>query len=108
MAVAGPDYEPISSHLTFPTGSVAGDMLCVNISIVNDVLFEGDETFTVLLTVNTAGVSEGNAVTIVTIRDDDCKLFCVVIFIVWIFSTYQIQVLIQIRRSTWLPHYFYL
>ena len=72
-AVAGSDYEQISAPLTFPTGSVAGDMQCVNISIVDDFLFEGDETFTVSLTVTTPGVMEGNTSTTVTIRDDDRK-----------------------------------
>ena len=72
-AVAGSDYEQVSAPLTFPTGSVAGDMQCVNISIVDDVVFEGDETFTVTLTVTTSGVMERNTVTIVTIRDDDRK-----------------------------------
>ena len=48
-------------------------MHCVNISIVDDFLFEGDETFTVTLTVATPGVMEGNTITTVTIRDDDRK-----------------------------------
>ena len=73
-ADSGSDYEQVSAPLTFPTGSVAGDMQCVNISIVDDVVFEGDETFTVTLTVTTPGVMEGNTLTIVTIRDDDRKL----------------------------------
>ena len=42
-------------------------MWCVNISIVDDDVFEGDETFTVTLTVITPGVIEGNTITTVTI-----------------------------------------
>ena len=68
------DHEQISAPLTFPTGSVAGDMQCVNISIVDDVVFEGDDTFTLTLTVTTPGVMEGNTVTIV-FRDGRRKLF---------------------------------
>ena len=48
-------------------------MQCVNISIVDDDVFEGDETFTVTLTVTTPGVMVGNTVTTVTIIDDDRK-----------------------------------
>ena len=57
------------SSLTFSAGST--DMRCLTVTIVDDMLIEGDETFTVGLTVATSGVMEGNTMTVVTITDDE-------------------------------------
>ena len=68
-AVAGMDYIMTSdSSLEFPVGAVNGDMFqCLTVMVTNDEIIEGDETFTVTLTVNTAGVLVGNTETTVTI-----------------------------------------
>ena len=68
-AVAGRDYITMSdSSLEFPVGAVNGDMSqCLTVIVTNDEIIEGDETFTVILTVNTAGVMVGNTETTVTI-----------------------------------------
>ena len=71
-AFAEYDYTAItSSPLVFPAGSTDGAMECMNITIMEDTLFEGDETFTVGLMVVTSGVMAGNTETIVTITDNE-------------------------------------
>ena len=61
----------MSSSISFPTGSSDGAMECMNFTIIDNGAFELNETFTVTLTVNTAGVMEGNTITEVTITDDE-------------------------------------
>ena len=72
-AIAGSDYAAISTHLMFPTGSVSGDMKCINITIIDDVVLEEDETLTVAMT-NTSPYNyvavEDDELTL-TIRDND-------------------------------------
>ena len=65
------DYNMMSSSISFPTTSSDGAMECMNITIMDDDAFELNETFTVTLTVNTAGVMVGNTITEVTITDDE-------------------------------------
>ena len=76
-AVAGLDYIVTSdSSLEFHVGAANGDMSrCLSVMVTNDEIIEGDETFTVTLTVNTAGVMEGNNETTVIIltSTDDCE-----------------------------------
>ena len=76
-AVAGMDYITMSdSSLEFPVGAVNGDMSqCLTVMVTNDEIIEGDETFTVTLTVNTAGVMVGNTETTVAILTNtgDCE-----------------------------------
>ena len=71
------DYITTSdSSLEFLVGAVNGDMSqCLTVIVTNDEIIEGDETFTVALTVNTAGVMEGNTETTVTILTSttDCE-----------------------------------
>lgn len=70
-AVAGSDYTSTSINLVFLVGSPADAMQCVNVTIVDDDMFEGEETFAVVLTVITSRVMEGITVTTVTITDDE-------------------------------------
>ena len=76
-AVAGSDYIMTSdSSLELPVGAVNGDMSqCLTVMVTNDEIIEEDETFTVTLTVNTAGVIVGNTETVVTIMTstNDCE-----------------------------------
>ena len=73
--MADGDYIPISSFpLEFPAGSNANDTQCVNISLLDNDIFEEVETFTMELTVMPhPRVMEGNAGTIIYIADDDSK-----------------------------------
>ena len=72
-AVAGSDYaEVMSMTFTISSGSTDGDMSeCLDVSITDDALVEGNETFTVQLVVTTAGVTTGNDMTTVTITDNE-------------------------------------
>ena len=69
-AAAGSDYTAVSDTLTFATNSTEGDTQCIVIPISSDGILEGDETFSVLLSISTADVVEGNAITTITIMDD--------------------------------------
>ena len=46
-------------------------MQCANITITDDDVFEGDETFTVTIDVTTLDVMEGNTMTTVTITENN-------------------------------------
>ena len=69
-AVAGSDYEMTTMNLTFPISSMDTDTECLNITIMEDTLVEGEETFTVTLTTG-LGVTTGTDVTTVTIMDNE-------------------------------------
>ena len=70
-AVAGEDYTPVLTMLTFQTGATGRNPLCVDINISDDDVLEGDEAFIIELTPVTPGVLVGNAETIVIIMPDD-------------------------------------
>ena len=69
MAVSPSDYTLDTTALTFPAEST--DMQCANITITDDDVFEGDETFTLTIDVTTAGVMATMTMTTVTITDND-------------------------------------
>ena len=71
--MAGSDYFSVSSSFEFPSGSNDSTMRCLNILTIDNGVFEGDETFTVGLTVVTPGVMVGNDETTVTITDNEGK-----------------------------------
>ena len=70
-AVAGSDYESVSSSLMFPAGSINGSTQCINITILDGEVFEAEENLTVTLTVMTPRVMVENAQTAITIFDDE-------------------------------------
>ena len=75
-AMAGSDYIMTSnSTLEFPIGSTDSDMRCLTVTISDDTEFEGDETFNVELTIDTAGVNEGTITTEVTITDNEGQCY---------------------------------
>ena len=59
----------MTTALTFPAEST--DMQCANITITDDDVFEGNETFTVTIVVTTPDVREDNTMTTVTISADE-------------------------------------
>lgn len=69
-AVAGSDYTMATQSLIFPVGNPPSTIRCIDISIIDDEAVEGDETFSVVLTVITPGVDHGNTETTVTILPD--------------------------------------
>ena len=71
-AIAGSDYVSVSMDVViFPAGTSNGGMQCIAVTIIDDSAMEGDETFTVTLTTSSPHVTLGNAVTTITITDND-------------------------------------
>ena len=69
----GSDYLGVSMDLVFTAGTSNGTMQCMDVALYGDSLFEGDETFTVTLTLNQPSytVVLGNNMTTITILDND-------------------------------------
>ena len=67
-ATANSDYQPINQEITFPVGVPLQE---VQITINEDTLVEGTETFTVTLTSNDASIVDGTNT--IRIIDDDGK-----------------------------------
>ena len=70
-AMANADFLPGELTLSFAEGSIDGAVQCVNISIIDDLALEGNETFAASLTVTSDVVTLGNSHTLITITDDD-------------------------------------
>ena len=56
LLVAGSDYGAGLLQATFPIGSMEGGTSCVNISILQDLVLEGDHSFGVQVTSATPSV----------------------------------------------------
>ena len=56
ISVAGSDYVGGPLQATFPTSSMEGATSCVNISILQDLVLEGDQSFGVEVTSATPSV----------------------------------------------------
>ena len=68
-AVAGQDYVPLSTTLNFADGETTKS---ISVTLINDVLPESSEIFTVTLSNPTNGTSLGtSSTTTITIADDD-------------------------------------
>lgn len=67
-AVAPGDYTSASGHLTFSPGEVSKT---IQVPVIGDTAMEEDETFTVALTNQSAGVDLGTGTGTGTIRNDD-------------------------------------
>ena len=68
-AVAGQDYVPLSTTLNFADGETTKS---ISVTLINDVLPESSEIFTVTLSNPTNGTSLGtSSATTITIADDD-------------------------------------
>ena len=68
-AMAGVDYETTTGTLTIPAGQTSGT---INVPIMDDTAYEGDESFTVALSnPGNAGLDPDPAVATVTITDND-------------------------------------
>ena len=62
-----------SSAFQFPVGAVAGDTRCINISILDDNIFEGSETFMLSLMVTSGTAIPRGDSTVVTIVENEGK-----------------------------------
>ena len=56
--------------LVFTAGTINGTLQCINVAIIDDLLVEPNETFTVTLTSNSV-VELGDNLTTITITDND-------------------------------------
>ena len=65
------DFSFLSTNLTFLRGSADSTLECVSISITDDALLEGNQTFTVTLSTSDPDVLLGNNVTVITIKDTE-------------------------------------
>ena len=66
-ALAGADYSPTSGTLHFVDGEITKQ---VTVALANDTLFEVSESFSVLLSNPSAGVTASNQPGVATIKDD--------------------------------------
>ena len=76
-AIALSAYVSVSMDVVFPAGTSNGGRQCIDVPIIDDSEMEGDETFTVVLTTLSSAVILGNAVTIITITDNDGECVCI-------------------------------
>ena len=56
LSVAGSDYVAGPLQATFPTNSIEGESSCVDIDILQDMVLEGDHSFSVVVTSATPSV----------------------------------------------------
>ena len=61
----------VSIDYVFPVGSGEGSMQCINVSIIDDALLEGNETFIIELMASDVDVLTPANITIVTITSVD-------------------------------------
>ena len=71
LPTANADYQSISTTLTFNMADSMVQEMCVNVSLVDDSIFEDDESFVVSLHVEHSAVSIHIQETTVTIEDND-------------------------------------
>jgi hypothetical protein len=73
-AIQNRDYQFATTSIILPPGTGDGDLRCLNITILDDDLIEGDEIFTLRLRITAGnGVTLGRSTTTVTITEDDSK-----------------------------------
>ena len=71
-ATADVDYMSTDMAFSFPEESVDGDRQCMNITILDDTLVEGDETFNISVSVLTTGLRvTADEPAIIVIEDDE-------------------------------------
>ena len=75
MVTGGKDYYPVSSALRFPTSSRNGSQVCVNVTVVDDPVLEGTESFNVYLTTSDSNAKLLSDLLEIIIQDNDGK-FC--------------------------------
>ena len=63
------DFVMLDVELTFLPGYILGDAECVNITLIDDVMVENDESFLVLLTSSSANTA--NDTSTITIIDNE-------------------------------------
>ena len=71
-SIAGEDFLTTGEHrLFFSNYSRSGKELCFNITIINDITVEPEETLIVTVSTSTSGVRLPNSQFVITITDND-------------------------------------
>lgn len=92
------DYSKLL--LTVPFSESDGDRLCINITIIDDLLLENDEIFTLLLTSTDSAVSVKLNMATVTILDDDVVTLALQpVQLTVAESSQQVQIMVVLRGS---------
>ena len=75
--MAGTDFNVTSKDISFPEGSMDGDILCIDVPITDDMALDENVTFTVSLTVTATGDAtvENTMTTVTIVNDDGQKMF---------------------------------
>lgn len=77
----GSDYNAASSvERTFTPGSKNGATKCINITILEDIVTEEDENFTIILTSSDAHALIQGDITLVKILDNDGTYYFKIVF----------------------------
>ena len=69
IATDGSDYKGVSADLVFTVNSSNGDMQCIDVDIIDDMVVETNETFTVTLTTSNQYIRIGNNMATVDITN---------------------------------------
>ena len=77
------DYDAVDTVLEFPEGSEDGARMCINVTIHDDLLVEGNETFSVKLAIESGngGVSLGNNHSVITILDANGQCSSIIVLL---------------------------
>lgn len=76
------DFISSSIPIFFSFGSVDGDVVCANVTVLPDGMIECEEDFVVNLALNTVGenIALGNNFTVVTLADSEGNINFVYVF----------------------------
>lgn len=92
------DYSKL--QLTVPFSESDVDRLCINVTIIDDLLLENDESFTLLLTSADSAASVTRNTTTVTILDDDLVTLTLQPMQLTVTeSSEQVQIMVLLRGS---------
>ena len=69
LGLDGIDFVGLSTVEVFPSGSSDGDTICVNITIIDDNILEGEQIFTLTLSTADKNVILGEAEAVISIID---------------------------------------
>ncbi len=71
IAAGASDFTTLSTDVIFTSGSTDNDVSCVNITILEDYVLEGYQTFTLTLTTSDSDVVLGTEKAMIIILDND-------------------------------------
>ena len=82
MATAGEDFLEFNfSRLTFPSDSSSGAQLCRIVEVLDDLILEPNQTFSIILSSTHSFVNSIVNQSLIIIEDNDCKLVLVLMLL---------------------------